>query len=253
MGIIHTCLNIYKNKEDKDKAKEIVKKACKKAIIFLFVNMSIMMLLYFFMVNQSSSDVQEDFTTIKIGGNSYQVDEDFENPQIAAETMDKLNQIAKKLISFVDNKYNNNVGDGYYKLKEEYRKHVTDGINRLKKNFITANMQENIPSKSGGDTSYVLNKGDVFAMCIRDPNDKNEIQDNFNELVFVLVHELSHIFTKGYGHDDEFWTNFRFLLNEATEMKEYKKTNYAAITMPYCGISITYSPLFDIKLKDYTI
>lgn len=193
---------------------------------------------------------QEDFASIRVGANAYKVHEDLHNPKLAAETMDNLNKVAKTLIYKLNDKYINDPA-GFNKIKPQYRGVVIDGIKRLTKNFKTANMEENIPERSGGDTSYVIDKGDVFAMCLRDPKNDHKVDDNMNELSFVLIHEMAHLFTKTFGHDNLFWTNFRFLLKEAEIFGLYTPINYKKNKVPYCGIVISYSPLYDIELKDY--
>ncbi len=194
----------------------------------------------------------ESFQSIKIGNNSYKIHEDLSNPHIAAKTMDMLNNNAHYLINTLNKKYIDNPL-GLSMIKPEYKKIVIDGINSLTKNFITANMEENIPERSGGDTSYVIDKGDVFAMCIRDPHNNNEIDtsNNMNELNFVLLHEMSHLFTSTFGHDNLFWNNFRFILQEAISINLYNPIDYKKNSKPYCGIVITYSPVFDNDLNDY--
>lgn len=194
----------------------------------------------------------EPFENIKIGNNSYKVHEDLQDPVKAAETMDRLNAVARQIIDNVYQKYITEPS-GYTIIKPQYQKIVIDGIKSLKKNFRSANMEENIPERSGGDTSYVIDKGDVFAMCLRDPKNGNQIDPNFNALTFVLVHELSHLFTSTFGHDKLFWHNFRFLLQETTDMGLYSLVDYKANGSPYCGIVISYCPLHDKSLDDYRI
>lgn len=195
--------------------------------------------------------MMEGFANIKVGSNSYKVHEDLENPRLAAETMDRLNGTALNLIEFVKNKYVD--GPGMKIVKPEYHSIVKSGIRSLRKNFKTANLEENIPERSGGDTSYVIDKGDVFAMCLRDPKNGNRIEDKYNNLVFVLVHEMTHLFTSTYGHDKLFWNNFRFLLAEAVEAGMYTPVDYKKTGSPYCGVVVSYSPLFDSSLKEYRL
>ena len=195
-------------------------------------------------------DDVEGFANIKVGSNSYKVHEDLENPKDAAIQMDNLNTQAMKLIAFLNMKYIKRP-EAMKAIKSNKQKIVRNGIKSLVKNFKTTNLEENIPERSGGDTSYVINKGDVFAMCIRDPKQKNKIEDNTNDLTFVLIHELAHLFTSSYGHDKLFWHNFRFLLEEAVEAGVYTPVNYNQTGSPYCGIVVTYSPLFDETLTTY--
>ncbi len=200
----------------------------------------------------NQSNFAEPFENIRVGANSYKVHEDLDNPKLAAETMAKLNQTAKQLIYHLNSTYIDDI-HGLDHVRPQYRNIVLTGIKSLTTNFKTANMEENIPERSGGDTSYVINKGDVFAMCLRDPKNGNKIEASgkMNELNFVLFHELAHLFTSSFGHDNLFWNNFKFILQEAIRAKLYSPTDYASNTSPYCGIMISYSPLFDAGLNEY--
>lgn len=192
----------------------------------------------------------ERFTQIKVGRNLYKIHEDLENPQKAAETMDKLNTVAHSLIAKLYEKFITNP-EGILSIHPKKRDIVINGIKAMKANFKTANLEENIPERSGGDTSYVINKGSVFAMCLRDPKNGNQIDPKFNALTFVLIHELSHLACPSFGHDALFWNIFKFLLQEAVKFKLYEVEDYGTNGSPYCGIVITYSPLFDRKLEEY--
>lgn len=200
----------------------------------------------------SNIDRFESFANIKVGANSYKVHEDLQNPKDAAITMDRLNATAKKLIDHLIRKYISNPNN-LNLIKNQKRKIVSNGIKAMKRNFKTANMEENIPERSGGDTSYVIDKGQVFAMCLRDPKKNNEMEKNENDLTFVLIHELAHLFTSTYGHDILFWNNFNFLLQEAVSINLYEPVDYKKTGSPYCGIVVTYSPLFDKSLTSYYI
>lgn len=191
----------------------------------------------------------EPFQQFNVNGQNYKVHEDLENPQLAAETMDALNKTAVKLIDYLQTQYIDN--DRINMIINDKQKTVLYGIKSLKKNYKTANLEENIPERSGGDTSYVIDKGEIFAMCIRDPNNANKIDPKLNDLTFVLIHEMAHLFTKTFGHDRLFWENFRFLLKEATNIGVYESKDYKKNKSPYCGILISYSPLYDDALTDY--
>jgi hypothetical protein len=193
----------------------------------------------------------EPFQQFNVNGQDYKVHEDLENPQLAAETMDSLNKTANQLIDYLHSEYMK--GDRINMIKPDKQKTVLYGIKSLKKNYKTANLEENIPERSGGDTSYVIDKGEIFAMCIRDPKNQNKIDPKMNDLTFVLIHEMAHLFTKTFGHDRLFWENFRFLLKEAKNIGVYETTDYKKNKSPYCGILISYSPIYDSALTEYFI
>ncbi len=195
---------------------------------------------------------KEGFAKVRAGNNYYKVHEDLENPELAAHTMDKLNTVAHQLIEHLNQKYLKTPNQ-IVLIKPEYRDRVIKIAKSIRSNYKTANLEENIPERSGGDTSYVIDKGDVFAMCLRDPTKNNKIDEKMNDLIFVLLHEIAHLGTDSWGHDESFWNNFKFILQEAVEAGIYKSVNYKKVGSPYCGIVITYSPLFDPKLDDFYI
>ncbi len=194
----------------------------------------------------------EAFANIAAGNGSYRVHEDLENPEGAAGLMDRLNTIANSFIDHLKYKYRTPANVDYF-IKPQFRERVVYGIAAMEKNYQPKNLEENVPARSGGDTSYVMDKGSVFAMCLRDPKDNNRLDSRINSLTFVLMHEMCHLFTKTYGHDTLFWNNFRFILQEASEAGLYTPVNYNTVGSPYCGITISYSPLFDPKLEDYRL
>ena len=64
--------------------------------------------------------------------------------------------------------------------------------------------------------------------------------------MFVALHEISHIATKSIGHKQEFWDNFKFILEEAVEIKIYKPVDYKKKPISYCSLNITDNPYFDM-------
>ena len=61
--------------------------------------------------------------------------------------------------------------------------------------------------------------------------------------MFVALHEITHIMTKSIGHTEEFWRNFKFILQESVELGIYTRDEYSKNPKKYCGIEITHSPL----------
>jgi len=94
---------------------------------------------------------------------------------------------------------------------------------RLNNKFNPNNISET--GKNSKYTSYSVNKGEKIVLCLRSRDGKDKLIDE-NTLTFVSVHELAHIMTKSVGHTDEFWKNFKFLLETAIEPNLYKKENY---------------------------
>ena len=93
----------------------------------------------------------------------------------------------------------------------------------------------------GNQTSYSINKGEKIVLCMRMKDGTNSLVDS-NLLLFVALHELSHIMTKSVGHKDEFWDNFKFVLKEAQDNGYYKCIDFTINPQKYCGIEVTSSP-----------
>ena len=96
-------------------------------------------------------------------------------------------------------------------------------------------------------TSYSVNKGEEIHLCLRQRGGQDEALVNENVMVFVALHELSHVCTESVGHGPDFWNNFGWILKEAEAMGYYKYTDFQAQPVSYCGVSITDSPRYDPK------
>ena len=94
------------------------------------------------------------------------------------------------------------------------------------------------------DTSYSENKGQKIVVCLRDKtNPPNYPLVDENTVMFVVLHEMSHLMTETIGHTPEFWSNFKRVLHDAVRLSIYKPVNYAHSPTPYCGMKITDSPM----------
>lgn len=120
-------------------------------------------------------------------------------------------------------------------LREKYPQN--EDVKRLVANFDPDNISEG--SAESGYTSYSINKGEKIILCIRQ-KDSNKLVDK-NILMYVTIHELAHLMTEKVGHTDEFWNNFKFILQEAVSQGLYKKIDYEKEPVKYCGIKITSS------------
>ena len=98
-------------------------------------------------------------------------------------------------------------------------------------------------SENSSYTSYSVNKGEKVVFCLRSRDQNNQLMD-LNTMMFVAIHELAHISTKTVGHDTTFWTNFKWLLENAIQIGVYQEQNFQKKPVEYCGIKITDSPLY---------
>lgn len=91
-------------------------------------------------------------------------------------------------------------------------------------------------------TSYTINKGEKVVICLRARDGTNRIEQ-YNILIFVALHELSHILTESIGHTGEFWENFAWVLREAVKTGVWKYQDFTVNPVTYCGVKITSCPL----------
>lgn len=122
-------------------------------------------------------------------------------------------------------------------------------VDNLLNNYNPEAIRENNPRNLMGDTSYTINKGQKMYLCVRNKDDPNKLVD-LNTLMFVLLHEQSHIANySSWGHDDRFWEVFKFILHEAVEAGVYYPVDYSQNPIVYCGLEVVYNPLFDYTLR----
>tara|TARA_B110000014_G_C19941335_1_gene487042 strand:- start:87 stop:686 length:600 start_codon:yes stop_codon:yes gene_type:complete len=160
-----------------------------------------------------------------VNGNRYCV-RDRNKLHLAANRLATINNRMNKLILHVGKKYPN----------KENVKRLIDGYNPKK-------IYETLPTSEY--TAYSENKGEKLAFCLdTEKNNKGKLID-INTLMYVALHELSHVASKSIGHTDEFWDNFKFLITESKEIGIYKPVDYKNNNTQYCGMTITDNPFYD--------
>ena len=109
--------------------------------------------------------------------------------------------------------------------------------------FLSENHPRNVSEslENSKYTSYSINKGEKIVFCIRSKNDNSLV--DLNTMMFVTIHELAHLLTKGVGHTKEFCDNMRFLLEQGVKHKVYIKQDFNSNPKEYCGTMITDTPL----------
>jgi hypothetical protein len=122
-------------------------------------------------------------------------------------------------------------------LKKNYPKDPR--IQRLFKRYDEDNIQETNLNDKG--TSYSIDKGEQVNLCLRDKKTQN--LHRINILMFVTLHELAHIMSKSYGHNEEHHKNFKFLLINAIKIGIYNDVNYSQNKTNFCGMVVDNSPL----------
>ena len=160
-----------------------------------------------------------------VDGNKYCVRER-ERLNEAADLLANMTEKCKKLVKYVGEKYPEK-----------------DNVKRLVDGFQPKKIMETLPTSEY--TAYSENKGEKLAFCLnREKKDDTNLIDE-GTLLFVAIHELSHISTKSMGHKQEFWDNFKFLLIEAKSAGIHEPIDYKKEPNTYCGMKIHDNPYFD--------
>jgi hypothetical protein len=122
-------------------------------------------------------------------------------------------------------------------------------VKQMMKNFDCSAERFSESTPDAQYTSYSVNKGEKVFMCLRQRNEKEElVQENI--ILFVALHEMSHVGTSSIGHTPEFWNHFAWMLQQAEAIKIYEYTNFAAHPVEYCGVHITDSPKYKDNVAD---
>lgn len=171
-------------------------------------------------IKNETSDLK--YIKSEIDNKQYLVREKYDSI-IAANILAKISQKLIMLCDYLQKKYKNN-----------------ENVQRLLDKFDPSSITE--LEKNNPNTSYTINKGEKIVLCLRSKDNDENIQDE-NTIMFVALHELSHIMTVMLHHPEDFWKNFKFILENAIELKIYKYINYNDNPQPYCGITITDTPL----------
>ncbi len=125
------------------------------------------------------------------------------------------------------------------------KKHPNDErIKKLAEGFNPTKISETLPTSEL--TAYSENKGEKLAFCLNRSKNDNENLIDLNTLTFVALHELAHIMTSSIGHKQEFWQNFKFLLENAKAAGIYKPVDYKSNPKNYCGMTINDNPYYDL-------
>ena len=145
----------------------------------------------------------------------------------AADLLAKVTQKMQELVSYMKEKH----GDD-------------PRVQRLVAGFNPKKISETLPTSEL--TAYSENKGEKLAFCLNKNKNSPNILIDLNTLTFVAIHELSHIMTESIGHKQEFWQNFKYLLENAKAAGIYEPVDYKKNPESYCGMTITDNPYYDM-------
>jgi hypothetical protein len=164
-----------------------------------------------------------------VNGNTFCV-RDREKVNEAADLLAKITDKAKRLVEYLKNKYPDK-----------------DLVKRLSEGFNPDTIKETLPNSK--HTAYTENKKDMyFCLNVKRNENNSELIDE-HTLMFVTIHEMAHISSKGVGHKTEFWENFRFLLDEAKQAGIHEPVDYSKTPSEYCSTKINDNPYFELSAK----
>lgn len=89
-------------------------------------------------------------------------------------------------------------------------------------------------------TSYSVNKGEEIVFCLRPKNSTNTLHD-LNLVMYVVLHEISHVACPEYGHTKLFNKIFAFIATNANKIGLYKIIPFNTTPFNYCGLVINES------------
>ena len=146
-------------------------------------------------------------------------------------------ELAANLLADVTQKMNDTVAFIEVKEPEDPR------TIRLVKGYNPKKISETLPTSEL--TAFSENKGEKIAFCLNKSKNGSKLID-INTLTFVALHELSHIATESIGHKQEFWENFKWILQNAKEAGIYSPVDYKKYPEEYCGMTINDNPYYDL-------
>jgi hypothetical protein len=161
--------------------------------------------------------------TSEYNGKDYEVRKigDHQTKQTAANYLAILNEKVDKLVEYM------------------YRKNIPDRetARRLYHRWIHCELKET--NSSDSSAAFTLNKSKEIRICIRDKDGNFE---DPNTSMFVLLHELAHVASITYGHDNEFKQNFSVITQIASGLGLYKPEDFYSNPKTYCGVNINTTP-----------
>jgi hypothetical protein len=198
-------------------------------IILLLVLILIVFIMYYNVGKRDMTYVRSD-----IDNESYMV-RDVRDKKQAANILARLKRNIYAITDYMYNKLNN------HKIAQTQRyKEFKPYILQLKQKIKGVVVKES--SANTVYTSYTINKGEQIIFCIRSKSitsvlTSNDIHD-INLIMYVALHEISHVACPGYDHTPLFKKIFRFICEEAIEMGIYKRIDFVAHPKEYCGMKI---------------
>jgi len=168
--------------------------------------------------------------TSRIDGTPYCVQE---SDQYAADLLSELNLRILVFLRLMKAKY---VKDAHIMVNS---RNMTLDATTIVTNILSRYNQDNIIENVARphSTSFTIDKGSITGVCVKNPNGQ---YIDINTLVFVMLHEISHLAIASIDHTDEFWATFAFILSESNPIYTY--VDYRSNPVNYCTLIINSNP-----------
>lgn len=167
-----------------------------------------------------------------IDNKSYLV-RDLKDKQHAANMMARLNQNTQTLSQHLFNNMDSILQSLSKTDRDDFKHYIERLTTRSPDIIFVENTNDN------EYTSYSVNKGEQIVFCIRTKDSNNKIYD-LNLIMYVVLHELSHVACPIYdNHGPLFRKIFAFLTQQAIKINLYSKIEFEHQPVNYCGLTIS--------------
>jgi hypothetical protein len=155
--------------------------------------------------------------------NKYYLVRNLPDKQIVADNLAYIRKNIKTLIKYM-----------LQNSPDKYKVYVE----RLNKKIHSVVILENV--RDFYYTSYSVNKGEQLVFCMRSRNKETKNQKHdINLLMYVALHEISHIACPEYGHTPLFKDIFRYFTETAIQLGLYEHIDFQNNPTEYCGMTIS--------------
>jgi hypothetical protein len=155
--------------------------------------------------------------------NEYYLVRNYPDKQQSCDTLAKLKKNIFAIVDYVKSTKTKNT--------ENMEQYIYQLCSRIKNVII----KESYPNTNF--TSYCVNKGEELVFCIRLTKEGGEIHP-INLLMYVVIHEISHVACPEEGHTPLFNKIFKFLCKSSIELGIYSKIDFYKTPLNYCGMII---------------
>jgi hypothetical protein len=189
--------------------------------ILQFILLSLLCIILILLIMNDNEGFKE-YIKSSINNKKYGVHEELPNHEAVPDKLASIEQFITRFISHLRSKIPN----------DPRVKRLTSRLNNI--NIEESELKE-------GVSSFTVNKGELISVCVRSKENHSQFH-NHQLILFVIIHELAHITSETFGHNDEFNKNFKWLLHEAQNVG-YTPVDYSVNPVTYCGVNVTNNPI----------